>query len=119
MIDAAEQCKLCGCSPQRCFLIYAADVQEVESRATCALEKGVEVEPSVSAASTSTGAAPRPDGGVEMRPLPDMPASAPFWYQVLSRARTETRMAGNKPSSSITSVSSDDDSKLLTFSQLS
>ncbi len=48
-----------------------------------ALENGAEAAPSVPAASITGAASLGPSGGgVEMRPLPDMPASAPFWYQV-------------------------------------
>ena len=60
------------------------DVQETESRATRALENGAEVAHSSLPASASIEATLKPGGGVEMRPLPDMPASAPFWYQVLT-----------------------------------
>ena len=57
-------------------------MQATESSAVMAGESGAELAPSVPAASTSSVTSPSPSGGVEMRPLPDMPASAPFWYQV-------------------------------------
>ena len=52
------------------------------SGAAVALENGVEAAPLFSANNTSAAAPPHPSNGVEMQPLPDMPASAPFWYQV-------------------------------------
>ena len=57
-------------------------MQEVESRAAYAVENGLRLAFTTNAAGTSAG---RTDDGVEMRPLPDVPASAPFWYQVCSR----------------------------------
>ena len=63
-------------------------LQAMEYSTALALEHGTAAPPCASTTSSGGAALPDADCGVEMRPLPDMPASAPFWSSGARPANT-------------------------------